>query len=152
MAEQFVITMDLADKLRARLADLEERLGALAEERTLLLRQLEAIPLFLSVKSNGAAPASTAEATITEAKAHDLNLGEAVEVADLFSVPKMVKVVLQKGGRLSPVQIREALLGEGVPREKLGPSNSYLYTVLGRLRQTRQVERVRGRYQLPRAG
>jgi len=64
------------------------------------------------------------------------------------SVPAVVKDILKAMNRLSAVELREALIAAGVPREKLGATYSYLYTVLGRLLQRREIVRVRDKYQL----
>jgi len=136
---QFIITPELAQNLKNRLADLDRQLAKLSEERLLIIRQLEAIPLFLS--TNGEQPRE---------RSNPLHERIVEEQPSEMSLPMAIKVLLEKRGRLSATEIRDAILAEHfLPPERLGASFSYLYTALTRLRQKKQIERVRGKYQLP---
>ncbi len=147
MTKQFLITLDLIQKFKDRLAVLDREIAEKSEERQLVLRWLDAIPLFLSV-INGEKPQEG------RGQVHEVKLGETVKITDEepreTSLPMAIKTVLQKRGRLGATEIRDVILSEGlVPAERLGASFSYLYTALTRLRQKKQIERVRGEYQLP---
>jgi hypothetical protein len=49
---------------------------------------------------------------------------------------------------MTTMELRDALMKMGVERERFGATFSYLYTVLGRLEQRGQIQKVRGKFQL----
>lgn len=142
---QFVITPDTAQQLEHRKEALEREMARLRDEHIRVTRQLEAIPLFLA-DANGSVSAAmtTPEPMVAKVAA---KIGP--ETAAGMSVPMAIRFVLQKRGRMSAMGIREAILNEGIPKDRLGTTNSYLYTALGRLMSRQQIQRVRGKYQLP---
>jgi hypothetical protein len=152
-ATQFLITPETVRKLERRKTDLQSEISRLSAEYERVCRQLEAIPLFLNA---GDGDGNT---TISPDTAHiwaqtlppTVVISEPPESGDQLSLPSVVVRLLQKRGRLTTLEIREGMLREGVPRERLGATNSYLYTVLGRLVARKRVQRVRGKYQLPSA-
>ena len=121
----------------SRLAAVDLTTGAI----TRVTQQLAAIPLFLA-SVNGEQQPVSGEAEAGRAQSRPDPMPTAGEI----SLPLAVKRALQEYGRMSAVEIREAVIRAGVPREKLGAGGSYLYTVLGRLDQRGHIERHRGRY------
>lgn len=148
---QFTITSETVSQLERRKAELQEEMTRLHAEYSLVSRQLEAIPLFLGVanghpKEPPAPPPQPAPEPISEPTA-----AASPEPADGSappSLPMAVKATLQKHGRMTAGEIRDAVLREGIPRERLGATFSYLYTVLGRLAQRGQIQKIRSKYQL----
>ena len=139
---QVILTPETATQLERDKERLEREITKLRAEHELVCRKLEAIPLFLAEANGGPAPEPHKD---TAADSRSSNKISAVDM----SVPMAVKSVLQEHGRLSAREIREAVLRAGISRERLGSTFSYLYTVLGRLQERGQIQRVRGKYQLP---
>jgi len=141
MVTQFLITAETARELERRQQELHQRIAELQKEFAVVTQQLAAIPLFLA-HANGEQPTGADSSAVgTETPRADVTSAE-------ISLPSAVKRVLQENGRMSAVEIREAVVRAGVPREKLGAGGSYLYTVLGRLDQRGHIERHRGKYSI----
>jgi|SRR5438128_10917789 len=141
MLTQFVITPETARELERRQQELQQKMAELQKEYAVVTQQLAAIPLFLA-SVNGEQQPVSGEAEAGRAQSRPDPMPTAGEI----SLPLAVKRALQEYGRMSAVEIREAVIRAGVPREKLGAGGSYLYTVLGRLDQRGHIERHRGRY------
>jgi hypothetical protein len=154
----FTITRETAAELQREREELERQMANIREKHQLVVRKLEAIPLFLPEVSpttnghgektvgSGAGEKPTDEAQTQKQPPRDLP----AEATLTPSVPMAIKQILQTHGRMTAVEIRNAILKTGVERERLGATFSYLYTALGRLVQKGQIQRLRGgKYQLP---
>lgn len=137
---QFIITPETAAQLERRKVELERRMVELRDEHQRVCRQLEAIPLFLAEVNGGEPPAPEPAPT---AQRMDRTSSEEM------SLPMAITYVLQKRGRLTPLEIKDAVVQEGLPPDRFGAQNSYLYTALGRLVERGRIQRVRNKYQLP---
>jgi hypothetical protein len=168
-----VINAETVERLRRRVQAIDKNLAAQTAERTELVKEIDAMIYILDVlrKKRGGfkvahalpAPETMAIAASTTggrsatgspsangSKTHELKLGEeALHANDEPSVPMVVKEVLGKKGRLSSVELRNAIIAAGVAPDRLGSGYSYLYTVLSRLLGRGQIIRSRGKYQLP---
>ncbi|OGL08646.1 MAG: hypothetical protein A3I14_15465 [Candidatus Rokubacteria bacterium RIFCSPLOWO2_02_FULL_73_56] len=147
-----VVSASAVEKLQRRVGVLDKDIARKQEERAELLKRIEAMKILLSGVRNGHKPSpKTEEPPVAAPVTHQIRLSETMTAndADGPSVPTVVKEVLSKKKRLSAVEIRQAIIAAGVPREKLGATYSYLYTVLGRLLQRGQIVRSRGKYELP---
>ena len=134
---QVVVSASAVEKLQRRVIGLERHIAKDQEERSELLKRIDAMKILLAGTRNGHRPKPKVEelATPPAPVAHQLKIGETMGAKDTDgpSVPEAVKDVLNKKGRMSAVELRHAIIAAGVPREKLGATFSYLYTVLGRL-------------------
>lgn len=149
--QQVVITPDLQRQLERRKQELQHEMEQLGKEFALVVKKLEAIPLFLP-SANGTSEEPKEEQAPTS---HRVNVGDAVNPRDFIdaqespSAPMAVKLALQERPRMTAVEIRNAITKLGIPKERLGLTGSYLYTVLGRLMKKGEIQRIRGKYQLP---
>lgn len=151
---EFTITSETKNELERERGRLEAEITRLREQLQLVTRKLEAIPLFLS---DGI---SLSDVNGTQAKVTALRPPEpprivtgddptAPDAAQEVSVPEAVKQAVARRGRLEAVEIRDAIIAAGVPRERLGATYSYLYTVLGRMVDKGTIQRRGKKYQLP---
>jgi hypothetical protein len=150
----FTITEETAAQLERRKDEIEREMDRLREEYQRVTRQLEAIPLFLAEANGISARAEdnvvARESISVQPRSGSLGLnGEAPKNTEEMSLPMKVKLALQRNGRMTPLELRDALMKMGVERERFGATFSYLYTVLGRLEQRGQIQKVRGKFQLP---
>ena len=143
---QFTITEETAAQLERRKDEIEREMARLRDEHQRVLRQLEAIPLFLA-EANGATATNTD--VVVQPGAANLRLTGESSAIEEMSLPMKVKLALQQHGRMTALELRDALTKMGVERERFGATYSYLYTVLGRLEHRGQVQKVRGKFQLP---
>lgn len=147
MSRLVTIHIDL-DQLETEKATLEAQIAELERKLDQVRRRIEAAPLFLQDGSavNGAATTSVVvqPGPLIKGSEADLRKDEPTPL------PQMVLALIRAKGPMTTIQIRDALLSVGFPREKLGATFSYLYTVLGRLIASKRLERSGDKYRLPR--
>ena len=116
-----------------------------------LRRKIENAPLYVAglSGSNGHGNGLRHEGPAS----HEVNVGDQVKPSDhgeaAVSLPSVIIEVLTARGRsMTALELREAVVEHGVPRERLGATYSYLYTVLGRLATRKLIQRSGDRYRL----
>jgi hypothetical protein len=147
MSGTVVLTFNLSEEERKK-AELEARIAELERELELVRKRIEAAPLFMRD-----APTPNGTAHVMRPQSAQLEIKGGVvtpQKAGDGSLPQMVLGLVRLKGPLTTIQIRDSLLAAGFPREKLGATYSYLYTVLSRLVSRKRLERSGDRYRLPR--
>ena len=142
---QVIITEETLRALERERAELQRKQIEISERLTIVMRKIEAIPLFLG---NGNQAAG---------RTHEVSTGDIEVSADHPEIkidnPKtnnpMIAIyrILEKAKHpLSPAEIKSALQADRFPMERFGPTMSYFYTVLMRMKRARHIENKRGKY------
>lgn len=136
------VTDDNVRLWRKELSQLVDQLQEIEHQRAELERKLEAAAVLgLGVDVHEPARATPA---FGDREAHLL-----MSVSSTSSLPDAILALLElEKGLIGPPEIRNKLIGMGLPETKFGVNNSYLYTVLRRLQQHGKIRKHKKKYRI----